>query len=428
MPSESSLGKPATSPFSPHFGKSPRSLVGRDGLLSEIGDGLVTGPGDQRYISILMGVRGTGKTVILNEIEDRAAADGWVVLSMDAGTPGLLERIVQAIAQADQTYQALGLAKGANRRSVERSIGIRLGPLEGKMATTEYHDHKADMGLREHLTYLVRAAQEHGGSVLLTVDELQGIDRMEGRRLSNDLQHITKRAEMPLAFLGAGLLELKHTLMRDRKMTFFHRCDHFDMPPLEAADAVAGLAGPIRDAGGTITSEALGLASKSVDGSPYRLQVIGDIAWKLAGAPHGVIDAAAVEAAVSAADQTVRQKIAIPAWHDLSAADQGILESVAANGGTATPSEVARDSQTGEKSTSSTLRRLADLGYAHRPRHGVYSLTKLVPQDLILSESGREDAISADQPPRPGKCRKWMPRARAYCALSQGHSGGCRSK
>lgn len=104
MEQRSALGVPSTSSFSPHFGRSPHSLVGRDDLLADLGGGLATGPRDSRYTSVLMGVRGSGKTVLLSEIEERASADGWVVLSLDAGTPGLLDRIAQTIRSADQAY------------------------------------------------------------------------------------------------------------------------------------------------------------------------------------------------------------------------------------------------------------------------------------------------------------------------------------
>lgn len=431
MVSSSLLGRPSTSPFSPHFGRTPHSLVGRDSLLEEVGGGLVTGPNDPRYTSIIMGVRGSGKTVALNEIEDRAAAEGWVVLSMDAGTPGLLERIAQAISQADRTYETLNLADSDDRRSVEKGIGIRLGPIEGKIATTEYRDHRANMGLREHLTHLVRAAQQHGASVLLTIDELQGIDRVEGRRLSNDLQHITKRAEMPLALLGAGLLELKHTLLRDRKMTFFHRCEHFDMPPLTIEDAAVGLAGPIRSAGGTITGEALRLAARAVNGSPYRLQVIGDIAWKTAGAPERGIGASDMETAISTAAEVVDAKVGVAAWHDLSQSGQRLLEAVGARGGIAASAEIARDTQTEPKAANDALRRLADTGYLDKPERGIYRLTHLVPREIAQGDAAHPRAADGLAPtpdvPAP-KCRKWMPRAKAYCTLRRGHTGGCRSR
>ena len=400
-------------------------------MLAEVGNGLVAGPNDSRYTSILMGVRGSGKTVALNEIEDRAAADGWVVLSMDAGTPGLLERIVRTVSQAGGTYEALNLGESADSRSVERSIGIRLGMLEGKIAATEYRDHRPNMGLREHLTRLVQAAQQHDTSVLLTVDELQGIDREEGRLLSNDLQHITRRAGMPLAFVGAGLLELKHTLMRDRKMTFFHRCEHFEMPPLTIADAVIGLAGTIRSGGGTITDEALRLASDAVNGSPYRLQVIGDIAWKTSDGPDGVIDGAAVKVAIDTAREVVSAKIGIPAWHDLSEGDQELLGAVAANGGTATSAEAARRSNMSEKAANGALRRLADLGYLDRKSRGFYSFADLVAMDVALAETGYSGVPNRSplgQRTSRQRCRKWMPLAKAYCVQQKGHSGGCRSK
>ena len=429
MNGESSLGTPGTSPFSPHFGRTPWSLVGRDDLLSDLGNGLATGPGDARYTSVLMGVRGSGKTVLLNEIEDRAAADGWVVLSLDAGTPGLLDRIVSAICYADDTYEALEASGVGRTRSVEKSVGIRLGLVEGRVATKEYRDRMGSMGLREHLSYLAQAASNCGTSVLLTVDELHGIERVEGRRLSNDLQHITKRADMPLAFLGAGLLEMKTTLLRDRKMTFFHRCEHFEMPPLETVDAVVGLARPIGEAGGKIANEALRLASEAVGSSPYKLQVIGDLAWKIAGAPESPIEVHVVEAAIDAASEVVKKKVSIPAWHDLSNGEQSVLSAVAARGGAATPSEITSGTRISSGYANETLGRLRDAGYLDKPRKGMYRLTELVPVEVVASESGFQE-VGVVQPSTPvaRKCREWMPRAKTHCVLNAGHSGGHRSR
>lgn len=426
MERQSALGVPSTSPFCPHFGRAPHSLVGRDELLADLGGGLATGPGDARYTSVLMGVRGSGKTVLLSEVEDRAAADGWVVLSLDAGTPGLLDRIVQTIRNADRTYEVLGIADLGRRRSVEKSVGIRLGPLAGQVSAREHMDRMAHMGLREHLAYLAQAALKSGTSVLLTVDEMHGIDRTESRRLSNELQHITKRGEMPLAFVGAGLLELKTTLLKDRKMTFFHRCEHFEMPPLGVADALVGLAGPVRQAGGEITEEALEMASKAVGSSPFRLQVIGDMAWKIAGAPENPIDAHAAAAATRAADEEVKKKVALPAWHDLSRTDQAVLAAVAGKGGAASPTEVAREAGFSSQHAQEALGRLRDTGYLDRPRAGTYRLTDLVPLAVVLDEGSIQDAEERDS--APTACRAWMPRANAYCALNAGHSGGHRSR
>ena len=401
-------------------------MVGRDDLLADLGSGLVTGPHDARYTSVMMGVRGSGKTVLLSEIEDRAAADGWVILSLDAGTPGLLDRIVQTVRNAGQTYEALGIAASGGTRSVEKSVGIRLGPLVGKFSTIDHQDRLTHMGLREHLAFLARVALENETSVLLTVDEMHGIDRTEGRRLSNDLQHVTKRGDLPLAFVGAGLLEMKATLLQDRKMTFFHRCEHYEMPPLGVVDAVVGLARPIREAGGEITEEALRLASMSVGDFPYKLQVVGDLAWKVAGAPENIIDVDAANTAIVAAEAEMRKKISLPAWCDLSTTDRAVLAAVATRGGIASPVEVATSTGLRVGNVQVALGRLRDTGYLHRPHSGTYELTDLVPLAVVLDESGFSGAEVVGL--AMWDCREWMPRSRAYCVLKAGHSGGHRSK
>lgn len=77
-------------PFVPGFGLAPHFLVGREQLLSDIESGLNAGPSDQRFTSLLTGVRGSGKTVALETIQDSMEQQGWLVLQVDATTSGLL--------------------------------------------------------------------------------------------------------------------------------------------------------------------------------------------------------------------------------------------------------------------------------------------------------------------------------------------------
>ena len=405
-------------------------------MLHELGTGLSTGPTDARYTSLLMGPRGSGKTVMLNEVEDMAASAGWVVLSLDAATPGVLQRAMNAIAGADTAYEALNLNEGLAQRAVEKKVGISLGPLAGSVSWAGFRDRRAHMGLREHLAFVAQVASDNGTSVLLTIDELHAVDREEGRRLSNDLQHITKRAEMPLALVGAGLLEMRHTLMRDRKMTFFQRCEDYEMPPLSEEDAVQGLHQPIAAAGGSITSEALGHAAAAAQGSPYKLQLVGDRAWRTAGAPDAEIELTHAKAAAVAADVVMDKRVGVPAWHDLAARHQGVLGWLAAAGGPLASGEVAARLGISAKQASKLLVELRDLGYAATGAGGKYRLSGLVSPRVVLSEwTGEPDSPDARDPAdgsgpsaAAAKCRKLMPRAKAYCVLAAGHSGGCRSR
>ena len=240
------VGEVSTNPFSPDFGQPPEALVGREQLLSDLRSGLTTGPRDARFTSLLLGPRGSGKTVVLTEMEDAAAASGWIVMSADAGTGGLLERILQSIAKARSSHD--GAADTDSSGGSRWAGAIRLEPFAWHQ--TVFERILPEWDLRQQLTALAEDAAGHGTAVLLTVDEMHCGDRHELRRLAGDLQHITKKAQLPLAFLGAGLSQMKHTLLADNRMTFLQRCARSDMPPLSAADAMRGLRQTVRSAGG----------------------------------------------------------------------------------------------------------------------------------------------------------------------------------
>ncbi|MFC7362220.1 ATP-binding protein [Nocardioides astragali] len=73
-------------------GTSPPLLVGRDTDLDDFREGLRGGPGSPERATLVTGLRGTGKTVMLNAYEDVAGAEGWLVIS-ETATPNLIDRI-----------------------------------------------------------------------------------------------------------------------------------------------------------------------------------------------------------------------------------------------------------------------------------------------------------------------------------------------
>lgn len=73
-------------PFTPSFGTSPPLLVDRDGDLEDFREGVRGGPGSPERATLVTGLRGTGKTVMLNAYEDLAKSEGWVVVS-ETATP-----------------------------------------------------------------------------------------------------------------------------------------------------------------------------------------------------------------------------------------------------------------------------------------------------------------------------------------------------
>lgn len=423
--------RPDTSPFRPHFGVPPRTLVGRESILATIGTGLVSGPTHQHYTSLLVGCRGSGKTVALNAVEDMAARAGWVVISLDAATSGISERIESAITAADAHYDSVELVNQTLRRSTETRAGVFLGPLAGSVAWQETRASCSGVNLRDHLAHLARSALQAGTSVLLTIDELHAADAVDGRRLANDLQHVTKREGLPLALVGAGLPDMRLTLMRDKKMTFFHRCEDFDLLPLAFEDCVEGLYRPVCEAGGSIDEDALRAAAENSQGSPYRLQVVGDQMWRMSGSPQHKITSTHVEMSAMSVEAVIERRVGVPAWYDLPRELQDVLAVTTASESGVSSSDVADTIGISHRSAHRAVADLVTLGYLSRTRSDSYVSTRLVSAAVIdrawagLGDDPR-NGLPAAAP--AARCGKWMPRAKARCRLNVGHAGRCRSR
>ena len=178
------FGPADPNPFSPDFGQTPDHLVGRDRIMGEIGTGLASGPRARGFTSLLLGSRGSGKTVLLTEMEERAASNGWIVVSLDASTSGISDRVRQGVVHARDTHEG---AEGADpdRGRPGRWSGLTLGPVSLQRAVLE--EVRPEWDMRHLLAKLAEHAQRAGTAVLITLDELHSGEREEIRRLSADL-------------------------------------------------------------------------------------------------------------------------------------------------------------------------------------------------------------------------------------------------
>ncbi len=75
-------------PFTPAFGTSPPVLAGRDDILADWDNALETGPHHPDYTLLLLGMRGAGKTAMLNALEELARNQGWITISRGCRLPG----------------------------------------------------------------------------------------------------------------------------------------------------------------------------------------------------------------------------------------------------------------------------------------------------------------------------------------------------
>ena len=311
-------------PFTPTFGTSPPLLVGRDTDLEDFRDGLRDGPGSPERATLVTGLRGTGKTVMLNAYEDLAGVEGWLVIS-ETATPNLIDRI---------THEHLPrlLSRVDPKQSETHLTGLSLpGGVGGTREVTERHTPRA--GLRSQLTLLtdLLADRGSGGGVLITVDEVHRKGLGDLRELGTTIQHAF-RERRNVAFVGAGLPSAVNDLLSDEVSTFLRRADRRHLRTVRPEQVAEAISVPIRQAGRDITPEALEIAAAGTGGYPFMIQLVGLHTWRADKTTH-LIDTGQARRGVDQARRKVGQLVHASALADLSDVDRTFLAAMAHDDG-----------------------------------------------------------------------------------------------
>ena len=286
---------PATNPYSPGAGAPPPELTGRDPLIKHfdaVAQRLISGVPGQSLIPT--GLRGTGKTVLLNVFEKRAKAQGAVVGHLEADAedvgPDALARRLRAalyelapqsgvgrtVMQALRVVAAVRLTFAAH--GVPLSVGLDVEPAKGKGDSGNLRDDFVDL-----FVAVGEAAQEHKRGVVLAIDELQYLSDEVFRALIVGL-HRCSQLQLPLMAVGTGLPNIKGKA-GDVK-TYAERLFQFpEIGSLNPEDATRALVAPAQRAGVTFEQQAVETVLERSRGYPYFLQEWGFGVWNAAEGP-----------------------------------------------------------------------------------------------------------------------------------------------
>ena len=283
---------PIANPFSPGAGSPPPELVGRDAILEQtkILLGRVKQKRPEKSL-LLTGLRGVGKTVLLNEMERLALANGYRTILVEAhedkSLPALLAPHLRKLlfelnriaGVGDKAKRALAVLKSfvsAVKVTVaEIEIGLDIEPEKG---AADSGDIEAD--LPNLLVAVAEAAEERQAPVAILLDEIQYLKQHELSALIMAMHRMQQR-QLPLVLLGAGLPILPG--LAGESKSYAERLFNFpDLGPLSQSDAAKAVRDPVKVASVDVEEAALAEIFRLTKGYPYFLQEWGYQAWNRA--------------------------------------------------------------------------------------------------------------------------------------------------
>lgn len=279
-------------PFAPGAGTPPPELAGRDDLRSALHIALERAKiGRPAKSAMLVGLRGVGKTVLLDRVREDAEVSGIHTIRIEApegrSLPALLApqlrqallRLSQIEAAKDYALRGLrALAGFASKLKVtfaDIEVGLDHAPEPGL----------ADNGDLEHdlqalLEQVGLAAKSAGTALAMFIDELQHVEEPQLAALITAMHRMEQR-QLPVVLVGAGLPQLRGQ-MGNAKSYAERLFDFPEIGPLPPEAARLAIERPLANEGVTIDADALEQVLQVTKGYAYFLQQWGSHIWRAA--------------------------------------------------------------------------------------------------------------------------------------------------
>jgi hypothetical protein len=378
---------PRRNPYAPGAGTKPPALVGRDKqiesfdiLLERLENGYV------EQSMIVTGLRGVGKTVLLDVFREKAEARDWATVEWEveknaAFAPKIAAQVRRALLQI--APKARWTDRVLRAASVLKSFTVTFNP-DGAMTAGLDIDALAGIGdsgaLSEDLTDLFvaigEAAQDQGVGVVFLIDEIQFLRQPDLEALIVALHKCTRRS-LPITLVGAGLPQIPR--LAGEAKSYSERLFRFPrIGELDAAsDARDALVLPAGALGVEFKSKAVDFVVSYTQGYPYFLQEYGRIVWdETSASPVALDDVKSVLPLVEAGLDESFFRVRAERTTELELKYLYAMAELGPQPRRA--SEVARRIQRTVEQAGPIRSRLIDKGLLYTPGHGYAAFT--VPQ------------------------------------------------
>jgi hypothetical protein len=292
---------PVRNPFAPGAGTPPPELAGRDALRESLRVALERARiGRPAKSAMLVGLRGVGKTVLLDRVRDDAEMAGIHTVRLEApegrSLPALLApQLRQALLRLSQLEAAKDYAVRGLRALAGFASKLKLSYKDIEVGIDyEAEPGLADNGDLEHdlqalMEQVGLAAKAAGTALAIFIDELQYVEEAQLAALITAM-HRTAQRQLPVVLVGAGLPQLRGQMGNAK--SYAERL--FDFPEIGALPkeaATQAIEKPLHDEGVAITAPALQEILRLSQGYAYFLQTWGSHTWLAADASPIGIDA-----------------------------------------------------------------------------------------------------------------------------------------
>ncbi|MFT4296359.1 MAG: ATP-binding protein [Micropruina sp.] len=282
---------PIRNPYAPGAGQRPPELAGRDPQLDAfrfVIERVARGRPERSIV--LVGLRGVGKTVLLNAMRSQAVRAGWGTGKLEARPEQGIRRPLgaalhmairelghpDAVAVLSTLKAFVERAAPTNTKAYDRwNSGISAPSVAGRADSGDI-----EIDLVELLTDVAGLAADQGKGVAVFIDEMQDLGPDDVSALCAACHELGQQG-LPLIVVGAGLPHLPAVLSASKsyseRLFSYARIDRLDR---ESADLA--LAAPAADENAAFTPEALDAMYRVTGGYPYFVQAYGKVVWDLA--------------------------------------------------------------------------------------------------------------------------------------------------
>lgn len=355
---------------------------------------LEAGEGDRPIV--ISGLRGVGKTVLLNEFVRRARESSrWITVKLEASAN---RSLAQGLAR-ELHSELRRLASPATRTreavshllKVFRSFQVTVDPtgiygfgfdVQPELGTGDSGDLQRD--LADLFEALGIAARELGSGVLIAVDELQDAPRTDLNALNLAMHEIGQDAwPVPVLLIAAGLPSLP-AVLADATSYAERLYDYRTLDLLDTNETIAALEVPARQRSVQWDEEALELALRSSRGYPYFVQACGKHVWDARAEPARIsLDDAQV--GVARARDEVDQGLYQSRWDRATPAQRLLMRAMAEDDGrpSAISDLVSRTGKSRPSDLSVSRHELIKNGHIYSPDRGFVAFTVPGMSDFI---------------------------------------------